>query len=78
MFNFFTKQIIIFFKVILNEIKSHEVESVTIEKMFETFAQILQYSQNDNEHSCQNSETDQFSDCILCQKTSFLYQVILI
>lgn len=66
----------LFIKVVLNEIKSHDTSTVIIEQMFDVFAQLLRYSQNaKNKHSCQNPETDQFSDCVPCQQASFLYQV---
>uniref|UniRef100_A0A915E3W4 Uncoordinated protein 79 n=1 Tax=Ditylenchus dipsaci TaxID=166011 RepID=A0A915E3W4_9BILA len=66
-------------QVKLNEIDPYETNSVT-DQMFSTSALLLQYLDESEgtvqqRHSCQNPETDQFSDCQRCQQSAFLYQV---
>lgn len=64
----------------LNEISTSEM-SVYTNQLFIVMSLILQYPDGSSKldaHTCQNSESDQFSDCIRCQQACFLYQVILI
>lgn len=61
----------------LNEMNTPEM-SVYTNQLFTVMSLILQYPEGDSKldaHTCQNPESDQFSDCIRCQQASFLYQV---
>ncbi|KAI6201724.1 Uncoordinated protein 79 [Aphelenchoides besseyi] len=63
----------------LNEMNIPEM-STYANKMFNVMGLILQYPDGKSKldaHSCQNPETDQFSDCIRCQQAAFLYQIIM-
>uniref|UniRef100_A0A914CGD5 Uncoordinated protein 79 n=1 Tax=Acrobeloides nanus TaxID=290746 RepID=A0A914CGD5_9BILA len=62
----------------LNEISPHEVATIT-DLLFSTASLLLQYPirQIGDEHTCQNPETDQFSDCVRCQQSVFLYQILM-
>lgn len=64
----------------LNEITSPELNSNT-NQLFTIMGLILQYPEGDSKldaHTCNNPDSDQFSDCIRCQQASFLYQATLI
>lgn len=60
----------------MNEVGCHEMGAIT-EQMFACVALLLQYKVDPSTHSCQNPETDQFSDCLPCQQSGFLYQVLM-
>ncbi|KAI6239067.1 Uncoordinated protein 79 [Aphelenchoides fujianensis] len=63
----------------LNEINTPEM-TTHASKLFLVMSLILQYPDGETKldaHSCQNPETDQFSDCIRCQQAAFLYQIIM-
>ena len=59
----------------LNENNLLEIQSLA-DELYSTSSLLLQYPTTFDEHSCQNPETDQFSDCVRCQQAAFLYQII--
>jgi hypothetical protein len=61
----------------LNEINIPEMSAYS-SQLFTVMSLILQYPEGESKldaHTCQNPDTDQFSDCIRCQQAAFLYQV---
>ncbi|KAE9556072.1 hypothetical protein FO519_000706 [Halicephalobus sp. NKZ332] len=59
----------------LNENNLLEIQSLA-DELYSTASLLLQYPTTFDEHTCQNPETDQFSDCIRCQQAAFLFQII--
>uniref|UniRef100_A0A7E4W212 Protein unc-79 homolog n=1 Tax=Panagrellus redivivus TaxID=6233 RepID=A0A7E4W212_PANRE len=61
----------------LNETTQSEKPAL-MEQLFATASLLLNYPTNAkrDDHSCQNPETDQYSDCVRCQQASYLYQIV--
>ena len=59
----------------LNENNNQDNQAM-MEQLFATCSLLLQYPTSNEEHTCQNPETDQYSDCVRCQQAAFLYQII--
>lgn len=60
----------------LNENNNNQESQIIMEQLFATCSLLLQYPNQAEEHTCQNPETDQYSDCVRCQQAAFLYQII--
>lgn len=62
----------------LNDVSNEQSEYA--DQLFVVLSLIMQYPEGStrlDQHSCQNPDTDQFSDCIRCQQAAFLYQIVM-